>query len=157
MPAPTLAVEPGASIGLGVGLVAACDIALASDAATFRLSEVRLGIIPAVISPYVIAAMGARACRRYFLTAETFDAAEAMRLGLVHVVSTLDEIGSKAAELIAELLAGKPGALLAAKRLIEDVRLAPLNEALIEDTARRLAELRSGPESRNALAEFLNH
>ena len=149
MPAPTLAVVPGAAIGLGVGLVAACDIALASDAATFRLSEVRLGIIPAVISPYVIAAMGARACRRYFLTAETFDAAEAMRLGLVHVVSTLDEIGSKAAELIAELLA--------AKRLIEDVRLAPLNEALIEDTARRLAELRSGPESRNALAEFLNH
>lgn len=155
IPVPTLAVVPGAAIGLGVGLIAACDVVLASEAATFRLSEVRLGIIPATISPYVIPAMGARACRRYFLTAEAFDAAEAMRLELVHAVSNLDEIGTKAAQLVAELLAGKPGALLAAKRLIEDVRLAPLNESLIEDTARRLAELRGSLESRNALAEFL--
>ena len=85
MPVPTLAVVPGAAIGLGVGLVAACDVVLASDLATFRFSEVRLGIIPAIISPYVIAAMGARACSRYFLTAESL-MAEAHRPGLVHLL-----------------------------------------------------------------------
>ena len=115
----------------------------------------RLGIIPAVISPYVIAAMGARACRRYFLSGESFDAAEAMRLGLVHAVSTLDEIGSQAAQLAAELFAGKREAQAAAKTLIEDMRLAPLTEALTQETARRLAEIRRGPEAQAALAEFL--
>jgi methylglutaconyl-CoA hydratase len=155
MPAPTLAVVPGAAIGLGVGLVAACDMVLASEAATFRFSEVRLGIIPATISPYIIAAMGARACRRYFLTAESFDAAEAHRLGLVHHISKPDEMGNIAAQLVSELLAGKPGAQRAAKRLIEDVRLVPLGEALSEETARRLAEIRSGKEAQGALAEFL--
>lgn len=157
MPAPTLAVVPGAAIGLGVGLVAACDMVLASEMATFRLSEVRLGIIPATISPYVIPAIGARACRRYFLSAEAFDAAEAMRLGLVHVVAKLDDIGSAAAQLVSEVLAGKPGAQRAAKTLIEDVRLTPLNQALIEETARRLAEIRRTPEARAAFAQYLNH
>jgi methylglutaconyl-CoA hydratase len=155
MPVPTLAVVPGAAIGLGVGLVACCDIVLASELATFRFSEVRLGIIPAVISPYVIAAMGARACRRYFLSAEAFDAAEAHRLGLVHRVSTLDDIGNTAAQLVSEVIAGKREAQKAAKTLIEDVRLAPLNEGLIEDTARRLAEIRRTPEARDTLGKFL--
>jgi methylglutaconyl-CoA hydratase len=155
MPVPTLAVVPGAAIGLGVGLVACCDVVLASELATFRFSEVRLGIIPAVISPYAIAAMGARACRRYFLSAESFGAAEAHRLGLVHRVSALDDIGNEAAQLVAELLAGKREAQRAAKTLIEDVRLAPLNDSLIADTARRLAEIRRTPESRDAFAGFL--
>ena len=157
MPAPTLAVVPGAAIGLGVGLVAACDVVLASDLATFRFSEVRLGIIPAIISPYVIAAMGARACHRYFLTGESFDAAEAHRLGLVHLVSSLDDIGTTAAQLVAELLAGKREAQRAAKMLIDDVRLAVPNEALIAETARRLAEIRRTPEAQHTLAGFLNH
>jgi len=156
MPVPTLAVVPGAAIGLGVGLVAACDVVLASDLATFRFSEVRLGIIPAIISPYVIAAMGARACQRYFLTAEGFDAAEAHRLGLVHLVSNLDEIGTRAAQIVAELLAGKREAQRAAKILIDDVRLAAPNEALIAETARRLAEIRRTPEAQSTLAGFLN-
>ena len=155
MPVPTLAVVPGAAIGLGVGLVACCDVVLASELATFRYSEVRLGIIPAVISPYAIAAMGARACRRYFLSGETFDAREAHRHGLVHRVANLDDIGNEAAQLAAELHAGKREAQRAAKTLIEDVRLAPLNDTLIEDTARRLAEIRRTPEARTALSDFL--
>ena len=155
MPVPTVAVVPGAAIGLGVGLVACCDVVLASELATFRFSEVRLGIIPAVISPYVIPAIGARACRRYFLSGESFDAAEAMRLGLVHAVSNLDELGAKAEQLASELHAGKREAQWAAKTLIEDVRLAPLTPALTEETARRLAEIRRTPEAQVALAEFL--
>jgi methylglutaconyl-CoA hydratase len=155
MPVPTLAVVPGAAIGLGVGFVAACDVVLASELASFRFSEVRLGIIPSVISPYVIAAMGARACRRYFLSGESFDAAEAMRLGLVHAVSNLDDLGAKAAQLASELHAGKRAAQAAAKALIEDVRLAPMSEALMQETARRLAELRATAESHDAIAEFL--
>ena len=155
MPVPTLAVVPGAAIGLGVGLVACCDVVIASELATFRFSEVRLGIIPAVISPYAIAAMGARACRRYFLSGEAFDAAEAMRLGLVHAVSDLDGLGAKTAQLAAELHAGKVHAQRAAKTLIEDVRLAPVNEDLIQETARRLAEIRATPEAQEAFAEFL--
>ena len=156
MPVPTLAVVPGAAIGLGVGLVACCDVVLASEVATFRFSEVRLGIIPSIISPYVIAAMGSRACRRYFLSAEAFDAAEAHRLGLVHMVSNLDNIGATAAQIASELLAGKREAQRAAKQLIEDMRLAPLNESLIEQTAQRLAELRGTPEAQEALAQYLN-
>src|ERR1700704_5282157 len=147
MPVPTLAVVPGAAIGLGVGLVAACDVVLASDLASFRFSEVRLGVIPA---------MGARACSRYFLTGEGFDAAEAHRLGLVHVVSGLDDIGNRAAQIVAELLAGKREAQRAAKILIDDIRLAVPNEALIAETARRLAEIRRTPEAQDTLAGFLN-
>ena len=155
MPVPTLAVVPGAAIGLGVGLLACCDVVLASELASFRFSEVRLGIIPAVISPYVIPAIGARACRRYFLSGESFDAAEGLRLGLVHAVANLDDLGAKAAQLASELHAGKRAAQAAAKTLIEDVRLAPVTQALTEETARRLAEIRRTPEAQAALAEFL--
>jgi methylglutaconyl-CoA hydratase len=155
MPVPTLAVVTGPAIGLGVGLVAACDIVLAAESANFRFSEVRLGIIPAVISPYVIAAIGARACRRYFLTAEAFDAAEAMRLGLVHAIASLEEIGNAAAQIVGEILAGKREAQRAAKTLIEDIRFASPTEATAQETARRLAEIRSSPEAQEAFAEFL--
>ena len=155
MPAPTLAVIPGTAIGLGVGFVACCDIALASDVATFRFSEVRLGIIPAIISPYVIAAMGARACQRYFLSAETFDAAEAHRLGLVQMVSSLDKLGDAAGNIVAELIAGKRDAQRASKQLIDRVRPAALDDQLIEDTARRLAEIRATEQAKNAVEEAL--
>lgn len=155
MPVPTLAVVPGAAIGLGVGLVACCDIALASQVARFRFSEVRLGIIPAIISPYVIAAMGGRACQRYFLSGETFDAAEAHRLGLVQMVASLEDLGDAAGRIVAELLAGKRDAQRATKLLMEHVRQSPLNDQLIEDTARRLAEIRATEQARNAVAEAL--
>src|SRR5215469_7875918 len=130
MPVPTLAVVPGAAIGLGVGLVACCDIALASEMASFRFSEVRLGIVPAIISPYVISAMGVRACQRYFFSAETFDAAEAHRLGLVQMVASLENLGDAAGKIVAELLAGKRDAQRATKLLIEHVRQSPLDEQL---------------------------
>ncbi len=155
MPVPTLAVVPGAAIGLGVGLVACCDIALASELATFRFSEVRLGIVPAIISPYVISAMGVRACQRYFLSAETFDAQEAYRLGLVQIISSLENLGDAAAKIAAELWAGKRDAQRATKLLIERVGRSPLDEQLIKDTARRLAEIRATEQARNAVAEAL--
>lgn len=155
MPVPTLAVVPGAAIGLGVGLVACCDIALASEAATFRLPEVRIGILPSIISPYVIAAMGARACQRYFLSAETFDAAEAHRLGLVQMIASLENLGEEAGRIVAELLAGKHEAQRACKDLIAHVRRSPLDQRLIEDTARRLAEIRATEQARNAVQDTL--
>lgn len=155
MPVPTLAVIPGAAIGLGVGFIACCDIALASEAATFRLSEVRLGIIPSIISPYVIAAMGVRACQRYFLSAETFNAAEAQRVGLVQMVSSLENLGETAGSIVTELMAGKRDAQRAAKEVIEHVRMSPLDENLIEDTARRLAEIRATEQARNAVQDAL--
>jgi methylglutaconyl-CoA hydratase len=155
VPVPTLAVIPGAAIGLGVGFVACCDIALASEVATFRLSEVRLGIIPAIISPYVIAAMGPRACQRYFLSAETLDAAEAHRVGLVQMVSSLENLGDSAGKIVSELMAGKRDAQRASKQLIDRVRVSPLDDQLIEDTARRLAEIRATEQAKNAVEEAL--
>jgi methylglutaconyl-CoA hydratase len=154
-PAPTLALVQGGAIGLGVGLVACCDMALASEDARFRFSEVRLGIIPATISPYVIAAMGARACRRYFLTAEAFPAVEATRLGLVHAVVPAGELERAGEALLREILAGRPGAQRAAKTLIEDMRDAPLTSDLIAETARRLADIRGTGEAQEALGNFL--
>ena len=155
MPVPTLCLVHGGVVGLGVGLVAACDVVLASELASFRFSEVRLGIIPSVISPYVIAAMGARACRRYFLSAESFDTTEALRLGLVHQIAKPENLDAQASRLTGELEAGKPGAQRAAKRLIEAMRSAPPAPALTEQTARRLAEIRSTAEAQAALAAFL--
>ena len=155
LPVPTVAVVTGPAIGFGVGLVAACDIAIAAETAKFRLSEVRLGILPAVISPYLIDAIGERVCRRFFLTAENIDAAQAFQLGLVHIVSPLEEIGAIAATLVTELLAGKPLAQRAIKGLLDAQRAPQLNEALIAETARRLTELRGGQEAQDALAEFI--
>src|SRR4051794_9908947 len=118
LPKPTVARVQGAAFGGGVGLVACCDIAIASDAASFSLSEVRLGLIPAVISPYVVAAIGERAARRYFLTAERFDAAEALRLGLVHQVVPADQLDAAIDSILARLSEGGPAAQRAAKDLI---------------------------------------
>jgi methylglutaconyl-CoA hydratase len=157
MPIPVVAAVTGPVIGLGLGIVACCDVAVAVEGVTFRLSEVRLGILPAVISPYLIAAIGARASRRYFLTAETFDAATAARLGLLHQVCDRDSLGGVIAQIVTEILTGKPLAQRAAKALIEDFRLALISPSLIEDTARRLAEIRHTPEAQKALAEFLGH
>ncbi len=152
---PTLALVQGPAFGGGVGLVACCDIALAAESASFCLSEVRLGLIPAAISPYVIAAMGERAARRYFLSAERFSAAEAHRLGLVHEVLPDEQLEARGQRLAEALLAGGPRALQAAKRLIPDVARRPLGEDLVEDTARRIAGLRSGKEAREGIAAFL--
>jgi methylglutaconyl-CoA hydratase len=155
LPVPTLAAVAGHTIGFGVGLVAACDVAVAAETAVFRFSEVRLGIIPAVISPYVVAAMGVRASRRYFLNGESFPAAEAGRLGLLHGVCKLEDFGTITAQMVAELLAGKKHAQTAIKSLLDDLGSPRIDEALIKDTARRLAQIRATPEAQAALADFL--
>jgi methylglutaconyl-CoA hydratase len=152
---PTIAAVSGHAIGFGVGLIAACDVAVAVDTAVLRFSEVRLGSIPAVISPYVVTAMGIRACQRYFLSGESFPAADAVRLGLIHQLCKLDELGVATAQIVAELLAGKREAQKAAKLLLDDARALRLDETVLEDTARRLAEIRRTPEAQAALAEFL--
>jgi methylglutaconyl-CoA hydratase len=152
---PTIARVQGAAFGGGVGLVACCDIAIASKEALFCLSEVRLGMIPSVISPYVVAAMGTRAAQRYFLTAERFDADEAKRIGLVQGVVAPNDLDEAVATLASHLLKAGPEALAEAKRLIRDVSRHPIDDALVEDTARRIAALRIGPEGREGIAAFL--
>ncbi|WP_455373118.1 enoyl-CoA hydratase-related protein [Limibacillus halophilus] len=151
---PTLALVQGPAIGGGVGLVACCDIAIAAESAFFCLSEVRLGLSPSVISPYVIAAIGRRAARRYFLTAERFPAAEAKRLGLVHEVTPGQGLEAKGAELIESLLQGGPGAQAATKDLIAHVADSPIGPDISADTAARIARLRVGEEAQEGMEAF---
>lgn len=155
LPKPTLALVQGAAFGGGVGLVAACDLVLASPTAQFCLSEVKLGLIPAVISPYVIAAMGARAARRYFISAERFGAERAHKLGLVHEVVPAEELADEAERLSRQLLQNGPAAMAAAKKLVADVSQQPLDTALIADTAERIASARASDEGREGLSAFL--
>lgn len=152
---PTIALVQGAAIGGGVGLVACCDIALASDNAYFCLSEVKLGLIPAVISPYVAAAIGPRATRRYFISAERFDAAEAFRLGLVHEVVRQGELEARAESLSMTLLQNGPQAMASVKALVAEVALSFLDDDLISDTAERIAEARASDEGREGLSAYL--
>ena len=155
MAKPTIARVQGAAFGGGVGLVACCDMAIAAREAVFCLSEVRLGLIPAVISPYVVQAIGARAARRYFLTAERFDAPEAQRLGLINGVVDAAELDAAVASLVKPLLAGGPVAMAAAKALIAAVDNRPIEAGVIDDTARRIAQQRVCDEGREGVAAFL--
>src|SRR6478672_4497818 len=153
---PTIARVHGPAYGGGVGLVACCDIAVASQHATFALSEAKLGLIPAVISPYVVAAIGERAARRYFLTAERFDAAEAWRLGLVHELAASDaDLDEKLGAIVDDLLLCSPAAQMEAKALIRAVAGRPVTSELIQDTAERIAKMRASPEGREGVAAFL--
>ena len=155
-PRPTVALVQGSAFGGGVGLLAACDIAIASEGATFSLSEVKLGLIPAVISPYVIAAMGARAARRYFLTGERFSAEEALRLGLIHETVPGDHLLRAGDRVVAALLEGGPRAHVEVKRLIFDVTGKPIEPAVIDETTRRIAAIRASPEGREGVTAFLD-
>ncbi len=152
---PTIACIRGAVRGGGLGLVAACDIAIASRTATFRLSEVKLGIIPAMISPYVLSAMGARMAHRYMLTGEEFDSAEAYRIGFVHDICEDDELSSKVGQILAHLYTSGPKAIAAVKELIPIVVNAPISEETAEVTSRLIAELRATPEAQEGLSAFL--
>ncbi len=152
---PVIALVQGASFGGGVGLIACCDIAIASTDAIFSLSEVRLGLIPSVISPYVIAAIGSRAARRYFLSGERFDAARALQLGLLHEVVEPETLDVSLEQCIDSLLISGPGAQGAAKELIQHVKGRAIDESLIEETARRIAEVRACDEAREGLNAFL--
>ncbi len=155
-PKPVIARVQGPAYGGGVGMIAACDIAVASFEARFALTEVKLGLIPAVISPYVIAAIGERHARRYMLTAEAFSAAEAYRLGLIHEM-VADEASLDAAlgEWVEAILRNGPVALTEAKALIRAVAGQPLTPALIADTVERIARVRVSPEGQEGIAAFL--
>jgi methylglutaconyl-CoA hydratase len=155
MSKPTIASVHGAAYGGGVGLVACCDIAVGTREATFALSETRLGLIPATIGPYVIEAIGARAARRYFLSAERFGADEALRLGLLHQLFPQAELGGAIDRLVASLLAAGPQAQLEAKLLIRAVAQRPIDQGVIGDSAKRIARVRASPEGREGVAAFL--
>jgi methylglutaconyl-CoA hydratase len=153
---PTIARIQGPAYGGGVGLLSACDIAIATFDAQFALTEVKLGILPAVISPYVIAKLGEKYARRYFLTAERFGAAEAYRIGLVHEIVP-DEPGLDEAvgEIIDALLKNGPQAMAAAKQLIAAVINRPISGELVDDTAQRITRQRASAEGKEGVAAFL--
>jgi methylglutaconyl-CoA hydratase len=152
---PTIARVAGAAYGGGVGLVAACDIAIAVPEATFALSEAKLGLIPATIGPYVIEAIGARQARRYFLTAERFAAADALRIGLVPEVVPRDQLDARIDALIAMLKGAGPTAQLECKALVRGVAHRPIDEDVIDGTAEHIAAVRASPEGREGVAAFL--
>jgi methylglutaconyl-CoA hydratase len=155
LPKPTIALVQGAAYAGGVGLVAACDFAIASPGATFSLSEVKLGLIPSVISPYVVKAIGPRATNRLSLTAERLDAAEAYRLGLVTQLVADGELQSAADKLATDLLANSPAAMAAAKALMRRVTDRPIDADLIAATVAGIADQRASPEGREGVTAFL--
>lgn len=155
-PKPVIARVHGDAYAGGVGLVAACDIAIASLDATFCLSETRLGLIPATIGPYVLRAMHPHTARRYFLTAEKFTAAEAFRIGLAHDLAPPDELDGKINEILGALMLTSPSAVVEAKRLVRDLTARPIDDHLIEDTAQRIADVRASDDGREGVRSFLD-
>ncbi|MCA3228382.1 MAG: enoyl-CoA hydratase/isomerase family protein [Burkholderiales bacterium] len=154
-PKPVVARVHGDAYAGGVGLVAACDIAVAALAAEFCLSETRLGLVPATISPYVIGAMGARQARRYMVTAEKFDASEAFRVGLVHELAAPDELDVKINTLLGALMVTSGSAVATTKQLVREVAQRPLDDALLAHTAQVIAQARAAPDGREGVAAFL--
>jgi methylglutaconyl-CoA hydratase len=154
-PKPTIARVNGAAIGGGFGLACVCDIAVASQNAKFATSEVRLGLIPATIGPYVIRAIGERWARRLFLTAERLTAAQAERIGLLHEAVEPESLDGRIEAIVNDLVAGAPGAQTAAKELIDAVAGRPVTPELIDDTAVRIARIRAEAEAREGLSAFL--
>lgn len=156
LPKPTIALVHGHAFGGGVGLTAACDIAIATADTEFCLSEVRIGLIPSIIAPYVIGAIGERQARRYFLTAERFNGGEARRIGLVHEVVFGHELDKKALEIIRSILDGAPGGQTMGKSLIRDIARKPVSDEMIDLTVKRIAEARASDEGKEGLQAFLN-
>ncbi len=159
-PATTIAAVQGAALGGGVGLAACCDIAIASTSAVFALTEVRLGLVPGTISPFVIQAIGARQARRYFTSAERFDAVKAQQLGIVHEVVEPDALADRVDELINQLLQSSPDAQRSAKHLVKWVapRVAGgngIDQSLLDDTAAAIADARASDEGREGVSAFL--
>jgi methylglutaconyl-CoA hydratase len=154
----TVALVEGSAIGAGAGLVAACDMAIATAEAQFAYPEVRLGMSAAVLSPYLIEAVGARAARRLLATGATFDAAEGLRLGLVAaMVADGDALNAAADRLATDIMACAPSAIGEAKRLVRDQAGREIDRSLIEDSARRYARASVSPEGQEGLDAFLNH
>lgn len=154
-PKPTIAAVQGDVFAGGMGLVAACDMAVSVRTATYCLSEVKLGLIPATISPYVIRAMGARAAHRYFLTAERFSSEEAHRIGFVHELVDADALDARVGDLAAALVSASPAAVRACKKLVQDVAQREIDAALIATTVEGIADIRASEEGREGVASFL--
>ena len=155
IPQPTIARVQGAAFGGAVGLVSCCDMAVAASAASFSLSEVKIGLVPATISPYVIAAIGQRAARRYFVTAERFDAHRALQLGLVNEVVDAEQLNQEIDRLINTLLANGPEAVTGAKQLVFDVAGKPIDQQLIDATCETIAAIRVSEQGQEGLQAFL--
>jgi methylglutaconyl-CoA hydratase len=151
---PTVARVNGSAFAGGVGLIACCDVALAADDALFAVTEARVGLMPSTISPYLLAAMGPRYARRYWLTAERFDATEAVRVGLIHGIAPAGELDGLVAATVGDLLQGAPGAIAACKALAQAL-YGPVTEELRDRTARGIATIRASEEGREGLAAFL--
>jgi len=156
LPKPTIAKVQGPAYGGGTGLIACCDIAIASDNSHFCFTEVKLGLIPAIISPYIIAAIGKRQAKRYMLTAETISAEKALEIGLLHEVTTPEKLHEDCMDLANRLLLNGPMAMSATKKLIGRVAYQPINEELIQETTERIAEIRVSPEGQKGIAAFLD-
>ncbi len=154
-PKPTVARVQGDVYAGGMGLVAACDMAVSVDSAHYCLSEVKLGLIPATISPYVIRAMGARAAHRYFLTAERFSAQEAHRIGFLHEVVVADALDAKVDELLKALTSASPHAVRACKQLVQDVAEREIDASLIDATVAGIADIRASDQGREGVQSFL--
>lgn len=155
MPKPTIARVQGAAFGGAVGLIACCDIAIGSKLSKFCLSEVKIGLIPATISPYVVEAMGARVCRRYFQTAEVFSARRARRLGLLSESVTEDELDSTIDNILSNILKNGPQAVAKAKDLAQWVSTQEINDALLIKTSKLIAQVRTSEEGQEGLSAFL--
>ncbi len=155
LPKPTIARVQGAAFGGGVGLVSCCDMAVASPRASFCLSEVKIGLLPATISPYVVRAIGEKAARRYFITAERFSAATALQLGLVSELVEEEQLDACISGLVASLLSNGPEAIIKAKQLVFDVANRKVDDALIASTSRAIADARGSAEGQEGLTAFL--
>lgn len=156
LPKPTIALVQGNAFGGGVGLAACCDIAFAEESAKFCLSEVKIGLIPSIIAPYVIAAIGERQARRYFLTAEVIDGKTAARIGLVHEAVHSDEMDNVLDEAIYALWEGAPAAQARGKKLILEISKRKIDDELIKFTSEKIAEARASDEGKEGLSAFLN-
>jgi methylglutaconyl-CoA hydratase len=152
---PVIACVQGDAYAGGMGLVAACDIAVAADTAHFCLSEVKLGLIPATIGPYVIRAMGPRAAHRYFMSAERFDAREALRIGYVHQVTPAAQLDDAVDAIAAAIANNSPNAVIECKKLVLDLAQRPIDDDLIADTAERIARVRASEQGREGVKSFL--
>ncbi len=154
-PLPVVARLQGDCYAGGVGLAAICDVRVAVDSMHFCLSEAKLGLLPATISPYVIRALGEQASRRYFITAERFTATRAQTLGFVHELASADTLDAQVAEIVAALVANGPAAVKASKQLVADFSGRPIDATLRDDSARRIADIRASDEGREGVSAFL--
>ena len=156
MPIPTIARVQGAAFGGAIGLISCCDIAVASSKASFALSEVKIGLVPSTISPYVIAAIGERHAKRYFMTAERFDANTALQISLVHEAVEEQFLDDKVEQLITAILSNGPEAVVAAKQLVFAVSGKAIDSSLIEHTCEVIAGIRVSAQGQEGLSAFLD-